>query len=89
MISKYDTIREGIFIYIWNRMTAIPCIDDRVLAAEIIEKYPTWVSMSDVKQSMQIEFALWLIEQARFYRQRVTVKLGTETSQAFRVIPNL
>lgn len=79
MITKYDTVQDNIYMYIWNRMTASPDLEERALALEITTRFPTWVGFSDVKPDMQTELVLWLIRQAKFYRQTVTVKLRQET----------
>jgi len=89
MIKKYDTIQDNIFVYIWNRMTASPNIDEQILAVEITTRFPTWVGFSDVSRDMQIELAIWLIRQAVFYRKAVAVKLEQETVVASRFMPKI
>lgn len=89
MITKYDKIQSDIFVYIWNRMTALPAIEEVVLACEITERFPTWIAFADVPPAMQTEVATWLIRQARFYRTGIVSKLASGTTAGSVLAPTL
>lgn len=54
MIEKYQDVMDSVFQYAYNSIQAIP--DDRLLAKEILAKFPTFVCYFKCDNEMIEEF---------------------------------
>ena len=62
MILKYEKLNKDIFSYIENRIALNR--DVMTISREVISKFPTWIILTNVEASMQLDIAEQLVKQA-------------------------
>jgi hypothetical protein len=67
MIEKYQIFMDDIFVYIYNSIEIIE--NDKQIASEILEKFPTYVCYFKCDSEMVFEFFYQTIRMCRKMRE--------------------
>ena len=85
-MPKFNSVREHIYEYIWNRLQVCADIDE--IAIEINHKYPQWIVFPNCPPDMQHELTLALIAQQRFLNQYKVTALANKKDSIVSDIAN-
>ena len=64
MLTKYKPLMREIFAYIGNRLELH--MDTMTISREVVAKYPTYITFTQVPPSMQLELVEQLVEQHKY-----------------------